>query len=206
MKRLATTVAALAAATLAPAAAAFPSYAGGAAERNSPATYDDPTGDVANPKLDVQRVTVRNTAKKLVVRVTFPGNGRVYDFPTGNVSVFLDTDAGRRGAEYGHFMEFWSDYRFAEVSNWREQPTADWGHSPEGRCVADAGITHDKGHHLRWFQYVVQKREGCFDAGAVRVAVSTMNTGDLEPYVEYPAPFLDHLGAKHQWTDWVSER
>ena len=115
--------------------------------------------------------------------MAFPGNSRVFDFPTGNVSVFIDTDAAR---ERRQFMEFWSDYRFAEVTKWREQPTPEWGHSPEGRCVADAGVVHDKGHHLKWFQYVVKKRAGCFEAGAVRVSVSTMNTGDLEPYVEYP--------------------
>lgn len=171
----------------------------------SPATFTDASGDVANKKLDIRTVSVKNTAKKLVVRVTFPGNPRVFDFPTGNVSVFIDTDPTRKGAEYGHFMEFWSDYRFAEVSKWREQPTPAWGHSPEGRCVADAGVVHDKGHHLKWFQYVVKKRAGCFTAGAVRVAVSTMNTGDLDPYVEYAKPYLDHLGAKHQWTDWVSQ-
>jgi hypothetical protein len=171
----------------------------------SPATFTDSSRDVGNTKLDIRTVTVTNTARKLVVRVTFPGNPRVFDFPTGNVSVFIDTDASRKGAEYGHFMEFWSDYRFARVARWREQPTPAWGHSPEGRCVADAGIIHDKGHHLRWFQYIVRKRPGCFEAGAVRIAVSTMNTGDLDPYVEYPRPFLDHLGARHQWTDWVTQ-
>src|SRR5690348_8888528 len=116
----------------------------------SPATFSDATGEVSNPKLDIRSVTVRNTAKKLVVRVAFPGNPRVFDFPTGNVSVFIDTDPARAGAEYGHFMEFWSDYRFAEVSRWREQPTPAWGHDPEGRCVADAGLVHDQGHHLKW--------------------------------------------------------
>ena len=89
-------------------------------------------------KLDIRTVTVKNTARKLVIRVTFPGNPRVFDFPTGNVSVFIDTDAARKGAEYGHFMEFWSDYRFAEVSKWREQPTPELGplaRGPlRGRC------------------------------------------------------------------------
>ncbi len=198
MKRL---IPALAAALLLPALAlTAPSFADVA----SPATFTDASGDVSNAKLDIRSVKVKNTTKKLVVRVTFPGNPRVFDFPTGNVSVFIDTDAGRPGAEFGHFMEFWSDYRFAEVSTWREQPTPAWGHSPEGRCVADAGVVHDKGHHLKWFQYVVRKRPGCFEAGAVRVSVSTMNTGDLRPYVEYPKPALDFLGARHSWTDWVS--
>jgi hypothetical protein len=193
---------ALAAALLAPAALlATPAHA----DVSSPATFADASGDVGNQKLDIRKVTVTNTAKKLVIRVTFPGNRRVYDFPTGNVSVFIDTDASRKGAEFGHFMEFWSDYRFAEVDKWREQPTLAWGHSPEGRCVADAGVIHDQGHHLRWFQYVVQKRQGCFEAGAVRVSVSTMNTGDLDPYVEYTRPFMDYLGARHEWTDWVSQ-
>lgn len=196
MKRLLPVLALL---LLAPAA---PSYA----DVTSPAVYEDAQGDVADTKLDIESVLVKNTAKKLVVRVTFPGNSKVYDFPTGNVSVFLDTDAARKGAEYGHFMEFWSEYRFAEVSAWREQPTDDWGHSPEGACVADAGVRHDKGHHLKWFTYVVKKRPGCFAAGAVRVAVSTTNTGDLEPYVEHPTPFVDHLGAKRQWTDWVTQQ
>jgi len=199
MKRLIPT---LALALLAPAAAlAAPAQA----EQSSPATFTDASGDVANPKLDIRTVKVTNTAKKLVVRVTFPGNSKVFDFPTGNVSVFIDTDSARKGAEFGHFMEFWSDYRFAPVSKWRELPTPAWGHSPEGRCVADAGIVHDKGHHLRWFQYVVKKRSGCFEADAVRIAVSTMNPGDLDPYVEYSRPFLDHLGARHRWTDWISQ-
>ena len=51
----------------------------------------------------------------------------------------------------------------------------------------------------------MKKRAGCFEAGAVRIAVSTMNTGDLEPYVEYAKPYLDHLGKKHQWTDWIAQ-
>jgi len=199
MKRL---VPVLAAALLAPAAvlATAPAHA----DVSSPATFTDASGDVRKPKLDIKRVTVKNTAKKLVVRVYFPGNPRVFDFPTGNVSVFIDTDASRKGAEYGHFMEFWSDYRFAKVKGWREKPSPAWSHSPEGRCVNDAGIVHDKGHHLRWFQYKVIKRDRCFTADAVRVAVSTMNTGDLDPYVEYARPYLDFLGRKHQWTDWVS--
>jgi hypothetical protein len=175
------------------------------ADVTSPATFSDASGDVSNNKLDIRTVEVRNTARKLVVRVTFPGNNRVFDFPTGNVSVFIDTDPARKGAEFGHFMEFWSDYRFAEVSKWREQPTSAWGHDPEGRCVADAGLKHDKGHHLKWFQYVVRKSAGCFEAGAVRVSVSTMNTGDLQPYVAYPKPFMDYLGDKHSWTDWISQ-
>ena len=200
MKRLIPT---LALALLAPAAALAAPAQPVRADVASPAKFTDASGDVANAKLDIRTVTVTNTAKKLVVRVSFPGNGRVFDFPTGNVSVFVDTDAFRKGAEFGHFMEFWSEYRFAPVQGWREKPTPAWGHSPEGRCVVDAGIIHDRGHHLRWFQYVVQKREGCFTAGAVRIAVSTMNTGDLEPYVEYPRPALDHLGAKHEWTDWI---
>jgi hypothetical protein len=175
------------------------------ADVSSPATFTDASRDVGNPKLDIRSVTVKNTARKLVVTVTFPGNPRVFDFPTGNISVFLDTDATRKGAEYGHFMEFWSDYRFARASKWREQPAPEWGHDPEGRCVDDAGLKHDKGHHLKWFKYVVKKRPGCFEAGAVRVAVSTMNTGDLQPYVEYSKPFLDFLGKKHEWTDWISQ-
>ena len=177
----------------------------GSADTASPATFSDAAGDVANTKLDIRSVSVRNTAKKLVVRVSFPGNPRVFDFPTVNVSVFIDTDASRAGAEYGHFMGFWSDYRFAEVSTWREQPTPAWGHLPEGRCVAGAGVVHDQGHHLRWFQYVVKKRPGCFEADAVRVSVSTMNTGDLDPYVEYATPYLDYLAGKHAWTDWVTQ-
>ena len=50
----------------------------------------------------------------------------------------------------------------------------------------------------------MKKRAGCFEAGAVRVSVSTMNTGDLQPYVAYPTPALDFLGARHSWTDWIS--
>lgn len=192
----------LAAVLLAPAAVlAGPAHA----DVSSPATFTDASGDVGNEKLDIRQVSVKNTAKKLVIRVAFPGNPRVFDFPTGNVSVFIDTDATRKGAEFGHFMEFWSDYRFAEVKHWRENPTAAWAHDPEGRCVADAGVVSDKGHHLRWFQYVVQKRPGCFEADAVRVSVSTMNTGDLDPYVEYTKPYMDYLGSRHDWSDWISQ-
>jgi len=199
----------LALALLAPAAAlaapaAGPATARAAADVASPATFTDAAGDVRRSKLDIRTVKLKNKARKLVVRVTFPGNPRVFDFPTGNVSVFIDTDASRKGPEFGHFMEFWSDYRFAKVKRWKEKSTPAWGHSPEGRCVADAGVIHDKGHHLRWFQYVVKKRPGCFTAGAVRIAVSTMNTGDLQPYVEYARPSVDHLGARHKWTPWIT--
>jgi hypothetical protein len=198
MKRL---MPALAAALMVPTLTlAVPAHA----DVSSPATFTDVSGDVNPAKLDLGKVAVTNTATKLVIRVYFPGTANAFDFPTGNVSIFLDTDATREGAEFGHFMEFWSDYRFAKVKNWKEKPTPAWGHSPEGRCVADAGIKHDRGHKLKWFQYVVKKREGCFSADAVRIAVQTMNTGDLQPYVEYDEPAEDFLGAKHQWTDWVA--
>ena len=100
-------------------------------------------------------------------------------------------------------MDFWSDYRFAHVERWREQPTSEWGHSPEGRCVATAGLQSDQQSKLRWFEYVVTKSEGCFTADAVRVAVTTINTGEPHPFVQYPRPFLDHLTAKHAWSDWI---
>jgi hypothetical protein len=164
----------------------------------SPVTITDPTGDVSpagSTKLDIRRVSVRNTADEIVVRVTFPGAAKTYDFPTGNVSVWLDTDATRRGAEFGHFMEFWSDYRFAPVRGWREQSTDDG-------CEGE--VRSDKGSRLRWFQFTVVKEAGCVTGDAVRVAVSTTNTGDLEPFVEYAAPVRDHLGAEHRWSDWVT--
>jgi len=171
--------------------------------RAAQVVLEDARSDTPKPKLDIQRVRVVNKADVLKVRVSFPGVARTYDFPTGAVSVFVDTDSARPGAEYGHFMDFWSDYRFAHVEKWREQPTPEWGHSPEGRCVATAGVKSDKQSKLRWFEYVVTKSGDCFTADAVRVAVSTINTGDLDPYVEYPRPALDHLTAKHAWTDWI---
>jgi hypothetical protein len=164
---------------------------------------EDDRGDTRRPELDIRKVRIVNTADVLEIRVYFPGVARTYDFPTGAVSVFADTDSTRRGAEWGHFMDFWSDHRFAHVEKWREQPTPEWGHSPEGRCVASAGIQSDKQSKLRWFEYVVTKSPGCFTAEAVRVAVSTINTGDLQPYVEYPRPAFDHLTARHAWTDWI---
>jgi hypothetical protein len=100
-------------------------------------------------------------------------------------------------------MDFWSDYRFAETTRWREHPTADWGHSPEGRCVADAGLRSDKQSRLRWFEFVVTRSDDCFTAGAVRVAVTTINTGDLDPLVVYARPTYDHLIGKHAWTPWI---
>ena len=114
-----------------------------------------------------------------------------------------DTDAHRAGPEYGHFMDFFSDYRLALTNHWRENPTPEWGHSPEGDCVATASVRSDKQSKLRWFQYVVLKSEGCFESEAVRVAVTTINTGDLKPTIYYDRPFYDHLGAKHAWSEWV---
>ena len=64
-------------------------------------------------------------------------------------------------------------------------------------------LSSDKLSKLRWFEYVVAKAPDCFTAEAVRVAVSTINTGDLDPNVEYPKPVLDHLTARHAWTDWI---
>ena len=171
--------------------------------RSAPVVVLDERGDVGHEELDIRRVEVRNRPDALTVRVRFPGVAETYDFPTGAVSVFLDTDPARRGAEYGHFMDFWSEHRFAEVDRWREQPTPEWGHAPEGRCVATAGVRSDRQSRLRWFEYVVSRAPGCFEADAVRVAVSTVNTGDLEPYVEYPRPAHDHLTARHAWTAWV---
>jgi hypothetical protein len=176
---------------------------GAAAARPGPVVVPDARGDVARRKLDIQKVQVVNRATKLKVRVYFPGVATTYDFPTGAVSVFLDTDPSRAGAEYGHFMDFWSDYRFAEVSKWREQPTAAWGHSPEGACVATAGVQSDKRSRLRWFEYVVTRNPGCFEADAVRVAVTTINTGELNPSIQYARPAYDHLTARHSWTEWI---
>lgn len=167
-------------------------------------TVADASDDVEDRTLDIRRVRVRNGPAGLAVRVSFPGVARTYDFPTGAISVWLDTDATRRGPEHGHFMDFWSDYRFAETSGWRERPTAAWGHSPEGRCVTTAGLRSDRRSRLRWFDFLVRKVPGCFDpTGPVRVAVTTINTGDLEPSVVHDPPQLDHLGGRHRWTPWV---
>ena len=100
-------------------------------------------------------------------------------------------------------MDFFSDYRFALTDHWRDNPSPEWGHSPEGACVSTAGVRSDKRTKLRWFQYVVRKAGGCFEAGSVRVAVTTINTGDLKPTIYYDRPFFDHLGAKHAWSEWV---
>ena len=61
----------------------------------------------------------------------------------------------------------------------------------------------DKESKLRWFEYVVRKTEGCFEAESVRVAVTTINTGDLKPTIYYDQPFFDHLGTKHAWSQWI---
>lgn len=132
--------------------------------------FEDARGDVAKPKLDIQHVSVVNTPDQLKVRVYLPGVTKTYDFPLGYVSVWLDTDASRKGPKFGHFMQFWSDYRFARTRGWRELLSPEWSHSPEGRCVEYAGLTSDKRSRLRWFEYIVKKSDGCFDADAVRVA------------------------------------
>jgi hypothetical protein len=102
-------------------------------------------------------------------------------------------------------MDFWSDYRFAPTTDWTEQRVRAWSHSPEGRCVADAGVRSDRQSKLRWFEYVVVKRDGCFEANDVRVAVSTINTGELRPFREYRRPVWDHLSSRRAWTPWVPE-
>lgn len=163
----------------------------------------DARGDVAKPKLDIQQVQVVNTADQLKVRVNFPGVAKTYNFPLGYVSVWLDTDATRKGPEYGHFMQFWSDHRFAQTKGWRELLSPEWSHSPEGRCVEYAGLTSDKHSRLRWFEYIVQKTEGCFEAGDVRVAVTTVNEGENHPYRPFAHAYADHLGRRHAWSDWI---
>jgi hypothetical protein len=167
------------------------------------ASYADPAGDVAKPKLDLRRVVVRNTADRVTVRLYFPGTRTAYDYPLGYLAVHLDTDRTHRGPEYGHFMQFWSDYRFGPTRGWREAPAPEWGHSPEGECVADAGLRSDAQRRLRWFELTVRKREGCFEADAVRVAVTTVNEGENHPYRPYAHPYVDHLTARHAWTRWV---
>jgi hypothetical protein len=169
------------------------------------ASFADEQGEVRKAKLDIREVTVVNRPDRLRVRVSFPGVAETYDFPTGAVMVYLDTDESRDGPEYGHFMDFWSDYRLAPTNDWTEQRVRAWSHSPEGRCVADAGVRSDKQSKLRWFEYVVVKRDGCFEANDVRVAVSTINTGELRPFREYRRPVLDHLTSRRAWTPWVPE-
>ena len=156
----------------------------------------DQDGDVANSKLDIQKVRVTNGKDELKVRVYFPGVAKSGDFPTGAISVFLDTDRTRSGAEYGHFMDFFSEYRFAEVSKWREQFVA-------GGAVAESELRTDKDRKLRWYEFVVSKAGDNFNADAVRVAVSTINTGDLEPTVTYEPAYEDHLGERHSWSAWI---
>ena len=173
--------------------------------RSAGVNLSDPTGDVAKPELDIRRVRVVNTEDDLKVRVYFPGVAKTYDFPLGYISVWLDTDASRKGPEYGHFMQFWSDYRFAQTNGWRELPSPEWSHSPDGRCVAYAGVTSDRQSKLRWFDYIVRKTDGCFQATDVRVAVSTVNEGEEHPYRPYAHPYADHLGNKHSWSPWIHE-
>jgi hypothetical protein len=62
---------------------------------------------VRKPKLDIRHVRVVNRPDKLKIRVYFPGVEKTYDFPTGAVMVYIDTDEDRHGPEYGHFMDSW---------------------------------------------------------------------------------------------------
>ncbi|MCY4728564.1 hypothetical protein NYO98_19945 [Nocardioides sp. STR2] len=175
------------------------------AAQRSRTRFADRRGDVRKAKLDIRGVSVVNRPDRLRVRVSFPGVAETYDFPTGAVMVYLDTDESRDGPEYGHFMDFWSDHRFAPTDGWTEQRVRAWSHSPEGRCVADAGVRSDEQSKLRWFEYVVLKRDRCFEANDVRVAVSTINIGELRPFREYRRPAWDHLTSRHAWTPWVPE-
>ncbi|GAA2114453.1 hypothetical protein [Nocardioides bigeumensis] len=182
-----------------------PATTADAAAGSSRVTFADESGDVRKPKLDIRDVRVVNKPDVLKVRVYFPGVDQTYGFPTGAVMVYLDTVEAREGPEYGHFMDFWSDYRFAPTEEWSEQRVRAWSHSPEGRCVADAGVKSDRKSRLQWFEYVVLKRDRCFEAAAVRVAVSTVNTGELRPFKEYRKPAWDYLTGEHEWTDWVPQ-
>jgi hypothetical protein len=61
---------------------------------------DDKASDVANPKLDIRKVKVVNTATRLKVKVSSRGRRNVR-LPLGAVSVFLDTEAQRAGRSTG---------------------------------------------------------------------------------------------------------
>jgi hypothetical protein len=61
-------------------------------------------------------------------------------------------------------------------------------------------VRSDRKSRLKWFEYVVLKRDRCFQATSVRVAISTVNTGELKPYREYRKPVWDYLTDEHAWT------
>ena len=71
------------------------------------------------------------------MKVFFPGVAKTFDFPLGAVSVFVDTDAHRAGPEYGHFMDFFSDYRFAADRPLAREPDAGVGPLPRGSVRRD---------------------------------------------------------------------
>ncbi|GAA5144186.1 hypothetical protein GCM10023340_11440 [Nocardioides marinquilinus] len=164
----------------------------------------DKKGEVKPGALDIQRVKVTHTADRLTVRVVLPGVKEAGAYPLGWIQTYVDTDSTRKGPEYVHDMNFYGDYEFGEAENWKPASTKKWDHSPDGRCVATTSLRPDATGHLRFFEYTVEKREGCFfTTDAVRVAVTAQNDGVHDPYKVYKTPRTDHLGAKHTWTPWV---
>ena len=149
----------------------------------SPATFTDATGD-GSSALDLRSVRVKNTERRVVVRLELPGAAKA---PLGGVAVFLDTDPGRAGAEYGHFADFGSEYRFAPVRGWREQRMDD--------CAGDGRLRIDP--TLRTITFKATKRPGCLEGDSVRVAVMTVDDSGAGSQVDW-------LGSRRSFSEWVS--
>jgi hypothetical protein len=161
-------------------------------------TFTDPAGDAPRPELDLRKVTVTNTADAVTVTVRTPRLGHHLDEPDGYLQVFLDTDGARPGPEYGHLLELHGEHAFAPTSSrWRLLRPADWNPT-DGPCLEGGAVDHDLDPVRGRYTVTVEKRPGCFEAGAVRVAVTAANFGGGRTT-------YDHLGRRHSWSGWVAQ-
>jgi hypothetical protein len=170
-------------------------------------SFQDPVGDTNNRGLmDIGRVTLVNTSKKISVKYRIPKATTTY--PAGVGSLYLDTDRKRNGPEFSWGFGIPGDSAFVKFG--KNGSSKAWaGNVVDKKCGNTVKETFDL--EAGMLGITVTKKKGCLgNVKSVRTSIQTQVSGEYpsdgndDNWVTYDQTESDFFPAKKEYSPWVS--
>lgn len=157
-------------------------------------TFQDATGDAAQPRADIQSVKVRHQKQRITIVVRYAHLPK-QDF-SDDLHVWIDTNDKSKAPNYLIATEGYHGV-FGSTSGWKLRPN---GLDPWGDVMCSTGYKYDRKNSQMIFRF---KSKCIGTPKRIRVAV-TAEHYDLASDDGSVRSIKDHLVGKRKFTRWVS--
>jgi hypothetical protein len=171
-------------------------------------SWQDPVGDTNNAgRMDIGKVTVTNTSKKISVKFRFPK--AVETYPAAVVEVYIDTNRKKSGPEYVWGLGIPGDSAFTKIGkNGRSKSWA--GNVIDKKCGSTVRERFDLEAGVASIS-VTTKKSCLGKPKSIRTKIHTKITGEFpsdfnyDDWVEYDTTESDYFpDNKRKYSPWVS--